>query len=1143
MEGKGKKSGKKLRRWSVGEGPPMTAVEYFIYVCTILFVAVFAVMQGVFLYKLNLYEASTEELHKAEARALAEVEEKPPVSVAVADPTVRMSNRQRIEFMSNATRREFTKWPPLDAIVNEEDGKITGDPQFLLDFGLIGFEKAGTKTIKLILSGHKEVDLKLSENVKLYLNKPAEFISVMYDMHPNQDRTRGYNCINDIYQPSSLRNIHTYFPDTKLIIAIRHPIRWFESLYNARIQNLANPDQAIPTPQERIGICKTHDNGCCTDHAHLALWLYKLGKTLDMPPAEIEETIKNTHQYESAHTTLRTKNKFFLVEASQLVEQDWFRQQELLDDLQAFLGLDSPFKNGIPPAQPAPRSDTQDKKDKRKIDICQDQYKNLREELMIGARESSQWIRERFMKSPDVFTSSPDYVEQALLSWLDDPCSKKATKKEFDTKTIEGEIPFKANAEPIVPVAPGSLKVYDINQDGWPTLDQIVDSDNKLIGDPQFLLDFAIIGIEKCGTSTLMKWLGNHPEIQCFQHEETSMFQNQPGLLAKRLYKRFPREDYKRGYKNPIDLFQPCTLRNFRDYYPETKLIIALRHPVRYFESLHNFRIQNLPDPNGEFTPIEERIGICNQHSQGLCTDHANFALWLWRLGKTLEMTMNDLQKDIKMAHPYEANHYTYPSTNKVFLIEMSQFKDDDANRTAALRTDLARYLGLKHSFDEEAPHAVPGMKWSAEVQAIRDSRKIDICEERYKPVRDELMKGSRQTSLWIRTFFLASKDVFISSPEFFDKIMRDWMNDPCEDSAEVDPRTNSDWPRLGSLVDDDGKITGDVQFLLDFAIIGVEKCGTSTLMVWLGQHPEIQCPQEENYSLMHDTPGQLVQDMYAMAPYEEYARAYKNPIDLFYPGTSLAHLDHYFPETKLLITLRHPVKYFESLYNFRIQNHNQGNWDRSHIPTPKERIGQCVGDSHDGCTEHAHFGLWLYRLGKTVDMPETELQKSFFENHPQGTKKVKPNAMKNEIFLFEMSQFADSKVERMDKLKSDLKHFLGATKDFDGTAPHKVPGKHWSEEIQAVRDAHKIDICEDEHKEVREVLLKGARETSLWIRESFIKSPDVHISSPSFFEECMLKWMDDPCDDPVEREKGRRKFRKHAARGDGIKEELAHNA
>lgn len=430
--------------------------------------------------------------------------------------------------------------------------------------------------------------MKLAENINFYINKPDSFVQEMYNMHTNQDYVRGYNCINDVYQPCSLNNMNSYFPETKLIIAIRHPVRFFESIYNARIQNLPNPDKLIDSPQERIGFCKPEHNSCCTDHSHLALWLYKFGKTLDMPKAEIEDTIRNTHAYEAEHTTLPTKNKIFVVEASQLNDQDWFRNQELLDDLQAFLGLKTPFKNGVPPAHPSPRSDTQDKRDKRKIDICQDQYKNLREELMIGARESSEWIRERFLKSEDVFFSAPEYLEQALLSWMNDPCSKKTDKyeKAFDTKTIEGEIPFKADAEPLQPVTPGSLTKFDINENGWPELDEIVDSDNRLIGDPQFLLDFAIIGIEKCGTSTLMKWLGEHPEVFCFQHEEPSLFMNQPGVLAKRLYGHKTGEDFKRGYKNPIDLFQPSSLMNLQQFYPETKLIVTIRHPVRYVSNV-----------------------------------------------------------------------------------------------------------------------------------------------------------------------------------------------------------------------------------------------------------------------------------------------------------------------------------------------------------------------------------------------------------------------------------------------------------------------------------------------------------------------------------------------------------------------------
>lgn len=684
----------------------------------------------------------------------------------------------------------------------------------------------------------------------------------------------------------------------------------FESIYNAKIQILNDPNKAIPTPNDRIGLCHTHDEGVCTDHAHFALWLYKLGKTFGMPTTEIESTIRKTHEYAAEHESILSQNKIFLVEMSQLTDQDWFRQEVLLEDLAAFLDLKHPFQNGIPQAHPAPGVDNQDIRNKRKIDICQDQYTTLREELMQAARESSLWIREQFLKSPDVFVSSPDYFEKAILSWMDDPCDVR-TKKEFDTKTIENEIPFTAQEQPISPVEPGTLRVYNTSET-WPPLEAIVQND-KLVGDPQFLLDFAIIGIEKCGTSTLMKWLGAHPEVQCLQHEDTSLYMNQPGVLAKKMYRQRPGENYKRGYKNPIDLFQPCVLRNFKEIFPQTKLLLTIRHPVRYFESLHNFRIQNLPTPNDEFTPPLERIGICKEHSQGLCTDHANFALWMYRLGKTIDMPQTDVQKSIIKTHPYEAKHYTYPSSNKIFLTEMNQFMDENAERSATLRQDLAKFLELQHTFDQEAPHAKPGMKWSAESQAIRDSRKIDICEEQYRPLREELMKGARETSLWIRTSFLASKDVTVSSPEYFNELMQGWMEDPCD--TQSDQRSLSKLPPLSSLVDDDDKIIGDVQFLLDFAIIGVEKCGTSTLMSWLGSHPEIQCPQEENYNMMSGKPGQLVRDLYAMRPDEDFKRGYKNPVDIFYPGTSLNYLHQYFPKTKLLITLRHPVRYVSKTY------------------------------------------------------------------------------------------------------------------------------------------------------------------------------------------------------------------------------------
>ena len=146
LEGKGKKgSGKKVKRWAVGEHPPMTALEFFIYVCTVLFVMVFAVMQGVFLYKLHRYEESYEDASQPAHtnpevnRVLSEEKAEPTTTTAI----VAVSNHKRIEFMANSTAREFTKWPPLDAIIDDQDGKVVGNPQFLLDFGILGFEKSG----------------------------------------------------------------------------------------------------------------------------------------------------------------------------------------------------------------------------------------------------------------------------------------------------------------------------------------------------------------------------------------------------------------------------------------------------------------------------------------------------------------------------------------------------------------------------------------------------------------------------------------------------------------------------------------------------------------------------------------------------------------------------------------------------------------------------------------------------------------------------------------------------------------------------------------------------------------------------------------------------------------------------------------
>jgi hypothetical protein len=74
--------------------------------------------------------------------------------------------------------------------------------------------------------------------------------------------------------------------------------------------------------------------------------------------------------------------------------------------------------------------------------------------------------------------------------------------------------------------------------------------------DVSWLLDFAIIGFGKCGTSTLMELLGSHPQVACFQREISDLMRNKVETFVEKLYRRLPEGPYKRGYKAPADVTQ-----------------------------------------------------------------------------------------------------------------------------------------------------------------------------------------------------------------------------------------------------------------------------------------------------------------------------------------------------------------------------------------------------------------------------------------------------------------------------------------------------------------------------------------------------------------------------------------------------------
>lgn len=113
-----------------------------------------------------------------------------------------------------------------------------------------------------------------------------------------------------------------------------------------------------------------------------------------------------------------------------------------------------------------------------------------------------------------------------------------------------------------------------------PPLDSIIQGWN-VTGDPSWLLNFAVVGFPKCGTSTLMHHLRGHPQVQIFSQERCDLSGNQQVPLIRDLYNELPAGNYVRGFKCPASLESTnMALINYQRFFPKTKFIVGIRHPM-----------------------------------------------------------------------------------------------------------------------------------------------------------------------------------------------------------------------------------------------------------------------------------------------------------------------------------------------------------------------------------------------------------------------------------------------------------------------------------------------------------------------------------------------------------------------------------
>jgi len=298
-------------------------------------------------------------------------------------------------------------------------------------------------------------------------------------------------------------------------------------------------------------------------------------------------------------------------------------------------------------------------------------------------------------------------------------------------------------------------------------------------------VDFAIVGFPKCGTTSLLFAFKNNQETSIGNVEECrfadSSISNGQAYTALETAVSGLSQDpsVKRGIKCPIGLDNVHSIDRLDAHSPQVKLLIGIRHPVKFFQSYYNYRVTEIYDHKrsaDSIPPLESLVG--KKQWNGVSTESARFELFLMQLGKT-DMSINDFES------MYERPHLAVkPNKFKIFLYTLSQMEDTTKERKESFREQLRQFLGLQNPLPE-----VPQENRNPFVGKKAHNETIDICDSKYDAVRAMLVEQGEKTQKWIREEFMMSPDVVVGNRDHFLAMLDTWSHDPCREyiAAKVD--------------------------------------------------------------------------------------------------------------------------------------------------------------------------------------------------------------------------------------------------------------------------------------------------------------------------------------------------------------------
>ena len=247
--------------------------------------------------------------------------------------------------------------------------------------------------------------------------------------------------------------------------------------------------------------------------------------------------------------------------------------------------------------------------------------------------------------------------------------------------------------------------------------------------------DFIIIGVQKGGTTSLFKYLSQHPEVAVSTHKELHYFDVNYLEGMEWYLQYFPLESERRGRlvgeASPYYIFHPLAASRIKRDLPGVKLIALLRDPIA--RAYSNFQMQLRNKNEKDTTVFEEAIALepgrmAGEHEKILADEsynsynhrklsylhrglyHPQVTQWQAAFGKDALLilksedffthtqavfdTVCDFLGISRFSPPDLApsNQHDYPDLSPATLHQLKAFFQEDSDKLAALLGDHFRW-------------------------------------------------------------------------------------------------------------------------------------------------------------------------------------------------------------------------------------------------------------------------------------------------------------------------------------------------------------------------------------------------------------------------------------------------------------------